>query len=97
MIKVVRGMQEGMGEDGRGRGFNNSELRNSQRGSGIITPAGLDPARNINNQRDSLPVLCFFCGIAGHVTTRCFTLGNYIRSGKIHRGQDRKYVLGPEG
>jgi hypothetical protein len=29
MIKVVRGIQEGIGEDGRGRGFNNSELRNS--------------------------------------------------------------------
>jgi hypothetical protein len=97
MIKVVRGMQEGIGEDGRGRGFGNSELRNGQRGSGTITPAGLDPARNINNQRGGSPVSCFFCGTAGHVTTRCFTLGDYIRSGKMHRGQDGKYVLGPEG
>jgi hypothetical protein len=86
IIKVIRGIQEGIGEDGRGRGFNNSELRNSQGGSGTVAPAGLDPARNINNQRGGLPVSCFFCGTAGHVTTRCFTLGDYIRSGKIHRG-----------
>jgi hypothetical protein len=97
MIKVVRGIQEGMGEGGYGRGFGNSELRNDQRGSGTVTPAGLDPVRNINNQQNGLSVTCYFCGKSGHITTRCFTLGDYIRSGKVHRNQDGKYILGLEG
>jgi hypothetical protein len=97
MIKVVRGMQEGIREDGYGRAFSNSELRNGQRGSGTITPAGPDPARNINNQQSGLSITCYFCGKSGHITTRCFTLGDYIRSGKVHRNQDGKYILGLEG
>jgi hypothetical protein len=97
MIKVVRGIQEGIGEDDYGRGFSNSELRNDRRGSGTVTPAGLDPVRNINNQQNGLSITCYFCGKSGHITTRYFTLGDYIRSDKVYRNQDGKYILGLEG